>query len=166
MGAGNNPYGPGGAAGGFGGYGNFMGPPYYGNGGPGGGYGMPPMQMAPYWGGGGPAYGQYPMGGPHHGPMHQYPMVGGGGVGGSYQAYHPQELSGYPPGGMDPYYGQMPPLSNGEGQSTVQKQSQRSSETNAKATSMGVLTGRPPVLLYMSCDDDSLSGKYRIECLL
>jgi hypothetical protein len=36
--------------------------------------------------------------------------------------------------------------------------SQAAQDTNNKATSMGLLTGRNPVPLYMSCDDDSLSA--------
>jgi hypothetical protein len=155
------PIGPGSPGGFGGGYPNLMGgPTYFAHGGPpGGGYGMPPMHVQQYWNGMAPlGHGHFQMAGPPpHGGMHQYPPP--------YHGYHPHEVGEYPPGaaGVDPYFGQPYNAAGNAGSSNPsppQKPSQRSQEQNAKAASMGVLTGRDPQLLYMSCDDESLSGKF------
>lgn len=156
------PYG----AGAHGGYGNFaMGSPsYYGGG---GGYGFAPMQMHTQQQWCGPGYGQF-LGHPH---MQQYAMRGGNGSGGYRWYGHPQAHHSHPlstaSASSDPYlnHGSAVPVgTDGSGSSARQSPSQQqfALDSNAKAT-MGLLTNRSPVLLYMSCDDDSLSG---YQCLV
>jgi hypothetical protein len=174
------PHGYGGGAG-FGGYGQMMfSPAFHNNGGH-------PMQMPmhhQYWGGG-PGYmgHQFRPGGmarmnrngmsPMPPGVQPLQMSRGGGRGpysmnngapsatafaGGTDGINGSEYPSTDTNSVDANCGTYDEQSFPQNPEHLSPASQTVQDTNNKATSMGLLTGRNPVLLYMSCDDDSLSA--------